>query len=71
MIGVIDELKQVNNRSSFSSKNSVCYNGKSGYKYPSSLTQGIGFREEETVKMTVHLSNKTVSWAVNGVIRAT
>jgi hypothetical protein len=44
MIGVVDEPKQRNQRCSFISKNSVCYDGK-GSKWPSVVKEGGGFSE--------------------------
>ncbi len=45
MIGVVDEPKQRNQRSSYGSKNAVCYYGNYGYKHPSGGKEGNGFRE--------------------------
>ncbi len=44
MIGVVDELKQRNQRCSFISNNAFCYDGK-GSKWPSVVKEGSGFGE--------------------------
>ncbi len=45
MIGIVDEPKQRNQRSSFNSNNAVCYVGYTGNKYPSGGKEGNGFSE--------------------------
>jgi hypothetical protein len=45
MIGFVNELKQINHRSSWNSNNAVCYYGYNGYKCPSNQYEGSGFRE--------------------------
>ncbi len=45
MIGVVDELKQRNQRSSYNSNNAVCYYGYDGSKYPSGGNEGNGFSQ--------------------------
>ncbi len=44
-IGIVDEPKQKNQRSSFNSNNAVCYVGYTGNKYPSGGKEGNGFSE--------------------------
>jgi hypothetical protein len=45
IIGIIDESKQINQRSSHESKNAICYYGWNGRKYPSELNEGGGFKQ--------------------------
>ncbi len=45
MIGVVDEPKQRNQRSSSCSTNAVCYSGYTGKKFPSGGIEGNGFSE--------------------------
>ncbi len=45
MIGVVDELKQRNQRNSFNSNNAVCYSGYTGSKFPSGGKEGNGFSQ--------------------------
>ncbi len=45
MIGIVDEAKQMNERTSFNSGNAVCYYGYSGSKWPSGVKEGNGFSE--------------------------
>ncbi len=44
MIGIVDEPKQRNQRTSWNSNNAVCYYGN-GNKYPSGGNEGNGFSE--------------------------
>ena len=43
IIGIVDYVKQKNQRSSWSSGNSICYNGYNGYKFPLGGYEGRGF----------------------------
>ena len=45
MIGVVDEPKQRNQRTSWNSNNAVGYHGESGNKFPSGGIEGNGFSE--------------------------
>ncbi len=45
MIGVVDQPKRRNQRTSFASGNAVCYYGYNGYKYPLGVKEGNGFSE--------------------------
>jgi hypothetical protein len=45
IIGVVDELKQRNQRSSCHSPYAICYYGYNGNKLPSTLQEGNGFSQ--------------------------
>jgi hypothetical protein len=45
MIGVVNEPKQRNQRSSYNSSNAFCYYGYTGNKYPLGGIEGNGFSE--------------------------
>lgn len=70
MIGITDVKTQKNNRSSYSSGCSHAYYGPGGYIYPGSKTSGSGFNQNDVVEVSVELSNKKITWHVNGIQNA-
>ena len=71
MFGVCDKVNRAKERYSYNSGYCTCYYACNGYVYGPNNTQNTGFRVNEEVVMTVKLSEPKVTWAVDGVLKAT
>lgn len=66
MLGVADYFKQRSQANSYTSGNAMCYYGANGAKYPSSATEGTGFKTGDIVEIDVNRTTKTIKYIVNG-----
>ena len=49
VIGILDYLKQKDERSSYTSPNAMGYNCFNCFKYPEKVVEGDGFKQGDTV----------------------
>lgn len=70
MIGILNYIKQSNERTSYCTPHAMCYGGLSGYKHPEKVIEGQGFKRSNTVLVEVNRLTCKVTYWVNNTIEA-